>query len=34
MMTSEVNAVSYLRFADAYDALAGQQEQLAREIAK
>jgi hypothetical protein len=31
MMT---NGASYLRFADAYDALAEQQEQLARDIAQ
>jgi hypothetical protein len=31
MMTSEANAASFLRFADGYDALAEQQEQLARE---
>jgi hypothetical protein len=30
MMISEPNAAAYLRFADAYDALAEQQEQLAR----
>jgi hypothetical protein len=34
MMTSETNAASYLRFADSYDALAEQQEQLARDIAE
>jgi hypothetical protein len=34
IMTSEANAASYLRFADAYDALAEQQEQLARDIAE
>jgi hypothetical protein len=31
MMASEANAASFLRFADTYDALAEQQEQLARE---
>src|SRR6516164_4901380 len=31
MMTSEGNAASLLRFADTYDALAEQQEQLARD---
>jgi len=31
VMTSEANAASFLRFADTYDALAEQQEQLARE---
>ena len=30
MMTCEANAASFLRFADGYDALAEQQEQLAR----
>jgi hypothetical protein len=33
-MTSEANAASYLRFADAYDALAEQQKRLARDIAE
>jgi hypothetical protein len=34
MMISEANAAAYLRFADAYAALAEQQEQLARYIAE
>jgi hypothetical protein len=32
MTTSKANAASYLRFAAAYDALAKQQERLARNI--
>jgi hypothetical protein len=34
LMDTEESAARYLRMADAYDALAGQEEQLARDVVK